>query len=169
MYKFTFINEQGGIPENDKRAQFNINEKKRTIACILRVRASGFDSLSSSGFHFLNDLEEYIVKKLKKYGYYCNGDYISACTFTFVGKAYCEPSDKFNVEVGKHIAETRARLQVYEMMELINKIIKQYIKELQHHITLMEERTHFLKFREIDHERTLVRNTVTNEDNSPVG
>lgn len=166
MYKLTFTNEYGNKAQDDNRAIFRVNRKKHKVACILHVTIEGFNEHYAHNKEYYNwDLDHYIAQRLRDYNIikkdnHVHRIYLDGHVFSFVGIAICDPNDEFNEEIGKHIAETRARKQVYQLMEYINRFTKEYIDKMTESLNKAIEKTHFLKFREIDHERNLVRATM---------
>ena len=161
MYKLTFTDEYGHIAHDNNRAMFRINQKKRKIACILHATVEGFNEhYAYKSIHYNWDLDSYISKRLHDYNITRKNKNLNGEIFTFIGIATCDETDEFNEEIGKHIAETRARKQVYYLMELINKFTKEYINIMNDNLNKAIEKTNFLKSREDDHEKKLVCSTI---------
>ncbi len=165
MYKLTFVNEHGNIVGKDDRVMFNINKEKRKIACIMHVRINGLSKyLDYNGDNdtiTINyNLERYIMDRLVEYHYvnpkYCDLDNL---VIQLVGIATCDENDTFDETVGKRIAESKARLEAYKLMERINKFCEEYIYFMKLRLDLAEEKTNFLKSRELAHIRKLVQET----------
>ena len=168
MYKLTFTDEKGYIPDDSKRVTFKVNEKKRKVACIAYVTITNFhDFYDHSKERYNLDLDQYVLNRLKDYGIVNKkSTWLYETIIRVVGISMCDPNDEFNEDLGKHIAETRARRQVYDIMNLMNKFVAEYINYLSLRLEIAKEKTHFLKFREIDHERNLVRSTIYKDENS---
>ena len=160
MYKLTFVGLDNKIQEDNRRVTFKTNKEKGIVTCVARVRCNNFpEFIGRSG-------ELYVVKKLRKTGIIKQkAYYMDEIYFTVIGQAFCDPSDKFDEAVGKRIAETRARMEVYRIMKEINSYIAEYITDLSAKLEEAKEKTNFLWFREVDHERNLVRQTDNNETN----
>lgn len=165
MYKLTFVNEHGNIVGKDNKVMFNINKEKRKIACIMHVKVNGLPKYldyngDDDGFPGNYNLERYIIDRLVEY-HYINPKYydLERLVIQLVGVATCDENDTFNETIGKRIAESRARLEAYTLMERINKFCEEYICFMKLRLNLAEEKTSFLKSREIDHIRKLVQET----------
>lgn len=160
MYKLTFVGLDNKIPDNNRRVTFKVNKKKGIVTCIAKVYCNRFPEFIG------RSCEQYVIKRLRKTGIITQkAYYINEIYFTVIGQAFCDPSDKFDETVGKRIAETRARMEVYRIMKEINSFIAEYITDLSAKLEEAKEKTNFLWFREVDHERNLVRQTDNNETN----
>lgn len=155
MYKFTFVSPIGNIPKDNERVTFKINKDKGIVTCIARVICR---NLSDA---FGDDCEQYVARRLFKSGTIKHKRYaICGEEFVLIGQAFCDPTDKFDESIGKKIAETRARMQVYKLMGEINKYVEDYSNNIKNMLDKAKEKTNFLYFREVDHCRKLVRETL---------
>lgn len=165
MYKLTFVNEHGNIVGKDDRVMFNINKEKRKVACIMHVIVNGLSKyLDYNGDDDTvprnYNLERYIVDRLIEYHYINLKHYnLGRLVIQLVGVATCDENDTFDETVGKRIAESKARLEAYKLMERINKFCEEYIYFMKLRLNLAEEKTNFLKSRELAHVRKLVQET----------
>ena len=167
MYKLTFTDEFGHIPDDKHRVMFNVNRKKNKIACIAHVMVKNFHDYFDADNEWTNwDINRYILKRLKDYNIINKKAHnLEETVIQVVGIAQCDPSDEFDEAYGKHIAETRARRKVYEIMKYINKFVTEYINMLSFKLSISVEKTNFLLAREAQHELYLVKN----EDNKAFG
>ena len=155
MYKFTFVSPSEQIPADNERVIFNVNKEKGIVTCVANVVCYNFADTFGEG------CEKYVIRHLLKDGVIKRKRYsLRGIKITVIGKAYCDPSDKFDEKIGKRIAETRARKQVYELMKEVNRYIGCYITDMSLKLDQAKEKTNFLYFREVDHERKLVRETM---------
>ena len=158
MYKLTFVGLDNKTVNDNRRVAFMVNKENGIVTCIAKVYCNRFPEFIGRSY------EQYVINKLRKTGTITKkAYYMDEIYFTVTGQAFCDPSDKFDETVGKRIAETRARMEVYKIMREINSYISEYVKDLACKLEKAKEKTDFLWFREVDHERKLVRQTNNNE------
>lgn len=99
-----------------EKIDYRVNEEKRTVACILTCdmqlrKHPAFD------MHFYSQWR----KRMPKVD--CNGE------FTVSATAKCNEDDTFDVEVGKRIAESRAKQKAFGIagrvyVEVFNEVVR---------------------------------------------
>ena len=95
--------------------KYNWNENKRVVACHLKWginldRVPFIDMLTGS-VQFKNFLDKFTLEEWENDE---TGDIGIYAVSEVTGLAYCDPSDNFDVELGKKIALTRAQQGAFE-------------------------------------------------------
>ena len=98
--------------------KYNWNENKRVVACHLKWginldRVPFIDMLTGS-VQFKNFLDKFNLEEWENYE---TGDVGLYAVSEVTGLAYCDPSDNFDIELGKKIALTRAQQGAFEEAE----------------------------------------------------
>ena len=98
--------------------KYNWNENKRVVACHLKYGINldrvPFANMLMGSVQFKNFLDKFNLETWENDETGDVGDYaVSEVT----GLAYCDPSDNFDVELGKKIALTRAQQGAFEEAE----------------------------------------------------
>ena len=152
MYKITFVTE----PE------FKINKDKRTVACYAKIRINGLSNhfrgfTKGHDYETENyDIENFILGDLYSHGLI---PYNYPKSFFVSAVAKCSNDDVFNESLGKHIAETKLRVYIYNIMRNINCSALKYIKQLEDRCTDAVIKTKFLLDRENNHLKELIDET----------
>ena len=99
-----------------EKIDYRVNEEKRTVACILTCNMQ-LRKHPAYAMHFYSQWR----KRMPKVD--CNGK------FTVSATAKCSEDDTFDVEVGKRIAESRAKQKAFGIagrvyVEVFNEVIR---------------------------------------------
>ena len=98
-----------------EKIDYRVNEEKRTVACILTCNMQ-LRTHPAYDMHFYYQWK----KRMPKLGY--NGE------FTVSATAKCNEEDVFDVEIGKRIAESRAKQKAFGIagrvyVEVFNEVV----------------------------------------------
>lgn len=103
-----------------KKISFIPMENVGTVTCIIRARIVDNSSQSSI----------FLGKKIER-------------DITVSATANCHPEDKYDINIGKKVAEAKARMKLYnrvaEIEEKYLKNLKIYLKEVEDEISLMKK------------------------------
>lgn len=99
-----------------EKIDYRVNEEKRTVACILICNMQ-LRKHPAFEMHFYSQWR----KRMPKVD--CNGE------FTVSATAKCSEDDTFDVEVGKRIAESRAKQKAFKIagrvyVEVFNEVVQ---------------------------------------------
>lgn len=99
-----------------EKIDYHVNEEKRTVACILICNMQ-LRKHPAFEMHFYSQWR----KRMPKVD--CNGE------FTVSATAKCSEDDTFDVEVGKRIAESRAKQKAFKIagrvyVEVFNEVVR---------------------------------------------
>lgn len=139
MYKIKFI----GNPK--------FNTKNNKVVCVQRVGINGL-SYYTAGYPVNKDFINLLMREFKKHGLKIKR---IKGQFVVTGTALCHENDNFDLVKGKHIAQTRMRLECYKIMKVIHKAMDLYIYRLSVKNEFAKDKTDFLIEREINHLKKL--------------
>ena len=120
--------------------KYNWNENKRVVACHLKwginlSRVPFIDMLSGST-RFKNFLNKFNIEEWENDE---TGDVSIYAVLELTGLAYCDPSDNFDVELGKKIALTRAQQGAFEDAEYFWNMCEDIMLEAANRFSAISE------------------------------
>lgn len=78
-------------------------------------------------------------------------------TISIIGKAVCSKSDKFDITTGKRIAESRAKLKMFKLLERIHREASSVLSEALDQILAKNQNCTIGKLRETNRLLCLIR------------
>ena len=127
---------------------FNYNEDKQTIVCILKGTLNTYSFYNKYNIDIQSN---WYKKKCPELNY--------AGDFTVIGIATCSNSDTYNEEVGKRIAESRAKVQAYNIAKRFYSCVADKIQKQLEFIEEKEAACNLIQVFEKNHVAELIENT----------
>lgn len=94
--------------------KFNVNEEKNVVTCVIKAHFKSEGTQREISVSWGSDIFD---------------------MFTVHGCAKCHPEDKFSIEIGKRIAESRAKKRIYQKGFEISQKISHYIDVMKSDIS----------------------------------
>ncbi len=139
-----------------------------TIQCYLTCQSHFDNKMSDYVFNgvYGSDVYDRICGRLGQAGY--SVDFINAVLcekqFNVVSSTTLHSGDEYDENLGRHIAETKARIEVFKIMSIISTELEKYFREASNAIEEMNKKSTYLFEREKKHLQDVFSRVVSNKD-----
>ena len=120
-----------------------------TCKCHLDINTSDFIINGIYGSGVLNNIETRLTQGGYDYDFVTN--VICGREFKVTADTQVKPEDVYDENIGRHIAETKARSKVYKIMTIIMSELEKYYRQANDSISKMSSKSNYLYTREKNH------------------
>lgn len=120
-----------------------------TCKCHLDINTSDFIINGIYGSGVLNNIETRLTQGGYDYDFVTN--VICGREFKVTADTQVKPEDVYDENIGRHIAETKARSKVFKIMSIIMSELEKYYRQANAEIAKMSNKSSYLYTREKNH------------------
>ena len=120
-----------------------------TCKCHLDINTSDFIINGIYGSGVLSVIEDRLTQS--GYDYNFITDVICGHEFNVTAETQVHPGDQYDENIGRHVAETKARIKVFKIMTIVTGELEKYYRQANEAIAKLNSKSTYLYDREKNH------------------